>query len=401
LRPAETATQNAGKSFAIQINHVMTSRSKFFALIAGAALTPALAGTTLVPSGIQGSSVADTGYFQLTRKIASGVWVLAEPKFQVQPIGNVTVIEQSDGLVLVDAGGSPGAGRRIVAEVRSLSNKPVKAIFISQWHGDKVQGLSELLRAWPAARTIATAQTKAHLSDPRTMNTPAGPDAKRNADFVKAQRDVSVYMAKQAASATSDAERRGFADAARAFRQYALDVDGALTLSTRESFADRFSIADSVAPVEAMFLGPANTDGDAVIWLPKQRILIASETVVLPFPYGFESYPARWSGVLKKLRAMKFATLVPGHGMPQHDRGQVDRIIAAIESVRAQVAPLVAKGLSLAEVETKVDFSQQQKSFVGGDAWLGRWFREFWAKPIVESAYKEAKGEPIVQGFSR
>lgn len=381
---------------------VMTSRSKFFALIAlAAALTPTLAGTTLIPSGIQGSPAADTGYFQLTRKIAPGVWVLAEPKFQVQPIGNVTIIEQSDGLVLVDAGGSPGAGRRIAAEVRSLSNKPVKAIFISQWHGDKAQGLSELLKAWPAARTIATTQTAAYLSDPRTMNTPANPDAKRNADFVKAQEDVSDYMAKQGAFATSDTERKGFADTARAFRQYALDVEGALTLSTRESFAEHLGIADSAAPVEAMFLGPANTDGDAVIWLPKQRILVAGETVILPFPYGFESYPSRWSEMLKKLRAMNFATLVPGHGMPQHDRAQIDRIIAAIEGVRAQVAPLVAKGLTPAEVQAKVDFSQQQKSFVGDDAWLGRWFREFWAKPIVKSAYKEVKGEPIIQGFSR
>ena len=79
--------------------------------------------------------------------MADHVWVLAEPRFQVQPIGNVTVIEQSDGLVLVDAGGSPGAGRRIVEMVRSISRKPVKAIIISQWHGDKPQGLSELLKA--------------------------------------------------------------------------------------------------------------------------------------------------------------------------------------------------------------------------------------------------------------
>src|SRR5215472_2356185 len=203
------------------------------------------------PVGSEGSPAADTGYFQTIFPVTDHVWVLAEPKFQVQPIGNVTVIEQSDGLVLVDAGGSPGAGRRIVEMVRSLSKKPVKAIFISEWHGDKPQGLSELLKAWPAARTIATRQTQAHLSDPRTMNTPASPDAKRNAEFVKLQSDTAARLETLAGKAKTDADRQGFAAAARMFRQYAIDVDGALTLTTHENFSDRLSIPDRIAPVEA------------------------------------------------------------------------------------------------------------------------------------------------------
>jgi glyoxylase-like metal-dependent hydrolase (beta-lactamase superfamily II) len=148
-----------------------------------------------------------------------------------------------------------------------------------------------------------------------------------------------------------------------------------------------------------MFLGRANTDGDAVVWLPKQRVLVTGETVIAPFPYGFGSYPSDWIGVLKKLRAMPFKVLVPGHGMPQTDRGQIDRILAALEDVRGQVAPLVAKGLTLDQVKAKVDLSRQKQSFVGDDPWLGRWFDDFWATPIVTSAYHEAKGEPIVQSL--
>ena len=349
------------------------------------------------PVGSEGSPAADTGYFQQTFPVTDHVWVLAEPKFQVQPIGNVTVIEQSDGLVLVDAGGSPGAGRRIVEMVRSLSKKPVKAIFISEWHGDKPQGLSELMKVWPEARTIATRQTQAHLSDPRTMNTPASPDAKRNAEFVKLQSDTAARLETLAGKAKTDADRQGFAAAARMFRQYAIDVDGALTLTTHENFSDRLSIPDRIAPVEAMFLGAANTDGDAVIWLPKQKVLVAGEVVILPFPYGFESYPSGWIDVLKKLSAIKFRILVPGHGLPQHDRRQIVRIAAALKDVRAQVKQLAAQGLSLDQIQTRVDLSAQQASFVGTDPWLGRWFKEFWQTPIVVSAYKEATGKPIVQ----
>jgi glyoxylase-like metal-dependent hydrolase (beta-lactamase superfamily II) len=354
----------------------------------------------VAPVGSEGSAAADTGYFQEAYRVTDGVWVLAEPKFQVQPIGNVTVVEQSDGLVLVDAGGSPGAGRRIVQMVRSLSPKPVKAIIISEWHGDKSQGLSELLRQWPTARTIATKLTQSHLSDPKTMNSPAVPDASRNAAYVKEQRDAADYFQGLVVKAKSDSERQGVEAAARIFRQYALDVDGALTLTVNEGFDDRLTIPDTLAPVEAMFLGRANTDGDAVVWLPKQKILVTGETVILPFPYGFESYPADWIGVLTKLRAMDFRTLVPGHGMPQHDRSQIDAMIAALQHARAQVGALAAQGLTLEEIQAKVDFGADQKTFVGSDPWLGRWFKEYWVKPIVTSAFQEAKGQHIVQGLS-
>jgi glyoxylase-like metal-dependent hydrolase (beta-lactamase superfamily II) len=349
------------------------------------------------PVGAQGSPAADTGYFQIVRPVAKGVWLLAEPKFQLQPIGNVTVIEQRDGLVLVDAGGSPGASRRIVAMVKALSAKPVKAVIVTQWHGDKPQGLTEILKEWPRARTISTAATQAHLADPKTMNTPATPDTKRNADFQKQVQDEIDYMQKALPKAKTGREREGFDAEIRMLRQYALDMDGALTIATKESFTDRLTLGDPDRPVEAMFLGRANTDGDAVVWLPKQKILVAGEIVILPFPYGFESYPSDWIETLGKLRAIPFRTLVPGHGMPQTDRVQLDRIARVLNDVRAQVAPLAAQGLTLEQVRAKVDLDADAKLFVGSDPWLNRWFKAFFADPIVTSAYKEAKGEPIVQ----
>ncbi|MBV8976794.1 MAG: MBL fold metallo-hydrolase [Alphaproteobacteria bacterium] len=365
----------------------------------------AMAGTTSgaqlgeAPVGAQGSPAADTGYFQIVRPVDKGVWLLAEPKFQLQPIGNVTVIEQRDGLVLVDAGGSPGAGRRIVAMVKSLSAKPVKAVIVTQWHGDKPQGLTEILKEWPAARTIATSTTQAHLRDPATMNTPALPDAARNAAFQAQVQDEIAYMRQALRSAKTAREREGFDAEIRMLEQYALDMDGALTIATKEGFDDRLELADPERPVEARFLGRANTDGDAVVWLPKQKIVVAGEIVILPFPYGFESYPSDWLATLAKLRPIQYRLLIPGHGMPQTDRVQLDRIAAALKDVRAQVTPLAAQGLSLDQVRAKVDLSAEAKTFVGDDPWLRRWFDMFFAAPIVASAYKESRGEPIVQNL--
>jgi glyoxylase-like metal-dependent hydrolase (beta-lactamase superfamily II) len=344
-------------------------------------------------------SVLPPGYAHVPVAVAPGVWTLSQPAFWVQPAGNVTLIEQSDGLVLVDAGGSPGAARRIVEQVRALSPKPVKAVVITHWHGDHPQGLDEILKAWPRARTIATRATAQHLTDPKTMNTPSAADAEKDAAF---QGQVERFLATVrdlGAEAQTPEERAGWAASERLFAAYGPDMKGALTVPVKESFQDRLLLDDPMTPVELVFLGRANTDGDALAWLPKQRVLITGDIVVSPIPFGFGSYPADWLAVLDKLKAYDFGVLVPGHGPPQRDRAYLERLSGAIADIRAQVASLAASGASREETQLRVDASAQAAAFVGDDPWLRRWFEAYWVAPLVASAWKEAKGQPIVQSL--
>lgn len=362
-------------------------------------IASALALMLAPPLAAQELPTAEDGYDQQLVPVAPHVWAFVQPGFQLQPVGNVTIVEQSDGVVLIDSGGSPGAGRRLVAQVRALTPKPVKAVVITHWHGDHPLGLSEILKAWPQARTIATRATKAHLETPATMNTSATPDPAANAAYLDRIRGMHGYVAKMLEAATTGAERAGWARTQRMLNQYVRDSDGAVTLSTRETFADRLVLRDRAVPVELRFLGRANTDGDAVVWLPKQRVLVAGDIVVSPVPYGFGSYPRDWIDVLGKLKAYDFAILVPGHGEPMRDAAYLERLAALLAEVRRQVGPLAAEGATLKDAQGRVDLSAQSRAFTGGDAWRERWFGQYWTQPIVASAMKEAKGEPIVQGL--
>jgi len=341
------------------------------------------------------------GYYEIAQRVTDHVWLIRQARpFHLQPIGNVTVVEQSDGLVLVDSGGSPGSGRRIVGLVRGLSPKPVKAVVITHWHGDHPLGLPAILQAWPRARVISTAATRAHLSDPRTMNTPGRPDAKANAAMLERYRAMIGYAHRMESEATDEEFRQGWRALGRLFTQYVRDMDGALTLAPSEGFSERLGLPDRDAPAEALFLGRANTDGDALLWLPKQRVLVTGDVVVSPVPFGYGSYPAEWLKVLAKVRRYPFRVLIPGHGAPQTDRAYLDRLAGLIRAVRARVGPLARQGLTLAQVQDRVRLRDESRPFTGGDPWLERWFDQFWTRPIVASAYREARGEPIVQSLS-
>lgn len=341
------------------------------------------------------------GYLEIIEPVAPRVWVIrqAEP-FHLQPIGNVTLIEQADGLVLIDSGGSPGSGRRIVGLIKSVSAKPVKTVAITHWHGDHPFGLPAILAEWPRARVIAHERTKANLTG-KSMNAYAkgAPDPAKDAAFAERIEGFVDYLKKEAMNEKREpALRAGFARTLPEIELYGRDTAGMFVAVPSETFSDRLLLPDRTAPVELFHPGRANTDGDAAAWLPRQKLLVSGDLVVIPVPFGFGSYPANWVRALEALKARRPAILVPGHGAPQRDTVYLDRLIGLIGDVRAQVAPLAAQGLSLEEARKRIDLSAQRRLFAGDDPWLRLWFDEFWMKPFVESAWKEAKGLPIEQG---
>jgi glyoxylase-like metal-dependent hydrolase (beta-lactamase superfamily II) len=165
-----------------------------------------------------------------------------------------------------------------------------------------------------------------------------------------------------------------------------------------EIFEDRLTLPDRIRPVEVRFLGRANTAGDAIVWLPRQRVVFTGDVVVAPVPYGFNSYPSDWIEVLNQLRALDYAVLAPGHGQPMRDSAYLDRLIAMLSDVRTQVAPLATTDLTAGAASAQVNLDAARDRLVGEDRWLRRWFRNYWKDPIVSSALREARGQPIIQG---
>lgn len=341
----------------------------------------------------------DTGFSYIAEELAPGVHVFRQREpFHVQPRGNVVMIEQRAGVVLVDSGGTPAGAEEVIALVRARTDKPVRALVITHWHGDHVMGAERLAREWPGLRIISTEATHEHLTSPRTNRFMTGDDEAANAELQRNIANAVQYFRSEAENAAlSEAERRGFAAAAREVSDYAIHVAAARHALPTETFRESLTLDDPDRPVEVRFLGRANTDGDATVWLPRQNIIATGDIIVAPVPYAFGSYPNEWLDVLHRLRA-EDATLIPGHGAPLRDDAYADQLIALIEAGRTQVNALVAEGLSDEAVRERVDLSAARAPFVGDDPWLTRWFDAYWTEPFVTSALKEARGVPIVQG---
>jgi glyoxylase-like metal-dependent hydrolase (beta-lactamase superfamily II) len=317
----------------------------------------------------------------------------------VQPRGNVGVIEQRSGVVLVDSGGSPAAAEEIIAFVRSRTSDPVTWIVLTHWHGDHVLGVSRLLKEWPKARVVSTRQTRDMLADPASDRFMPGADAAANEKFHENVAGGIEFLKRSSEDAKlSELVRAGYAQASREFAQFGREMRASRRVAPGFLTPPISLLPDDDVPIEIRFFGRANTAGDAIVWLPRQRVVLTGDVVVKPIPYGFNTYPTEWVAVLKQLLALEFAVLAPGHGSAMRDTQYVERVIHMLTDVRTQVDLLTHTKIDAAGAAERVNQDAARKALIGDDPWLEIWFKNYWHTPIVSSALREARGEEIKQG---
>jgi glyoxylase-like metal-dependent hydrolase (beta-lactamase superfamily II) len=353
------------------------------------------------PSPVGQARPQEDGRLMPPEKLAPQTWYMRQPpRIWSAVIGNVGIVEQSDGVVLIDSGGSIPDGRDVVAEVAKLTAKPIKAVAITHWHNDHPLGVPAILEKYPKARIIATPETARMMAEIMGKNTAVG-RSDPALDKVRAQTSEArarEYDDQSKDPARGAEERREYAIEAKWVRERVKRQMGNYVALPTETFTERLLIDDAAAPVELRFLGAANTGGDLIAWLPRQRILFTGDAVVAPSPYGFNVSVKSWRAVLAKVQQFDFATLVPGHGDAQHDRSYLDTMTWSMGDLDRQVRASVAKGMSEEQAVKAIDSREQIARFKADTPWARTWLAGYWIKPVASSIYREIKEGRVVEG---
>ncbi len=286
-------------------------------------------------------------------------------------IGNSTFIIGDSDVIVVDTALSRAGGEAVLAALRQITVKPVSLVVNTHWHGDHIFGNQVFRKAFPAARFVAHAETRQGIItgeiEYRDVNRP---------------KMLSRIQELRAIAAPSADEQR---ELARAERQ--IDVwQGDYVLP--ELLVDqRLTVMQGERRVELLHLGLANTKGDLVIHLPRERIVISGDMAITPVPFGFFSSPRSWIQTLDRLAAIDLATIVPGHGPPQSGTQFIRDLQAMLKSIVEQVDAGMKAGLSLEELKASVTLAPPAGSVYqqASAASLDRNFRI----PVIESAYRE------------
>ena len=335
-------------------------------------------------------------YLSILEQVAPGVHLMRQPIPNFAGVvGNVVIIEQVEGVVLIDTGSAYGGGARVVEAVARVTSAPVISVIITHWHNDHSLGVPAIVEAWPEASIISTAATHENLRAGRT-NAPFHNDANYDALRLRTYNDYIAQFEPLASDPSlTQAERDGWMRAVNTQLIRIEDQPGTHVVVPDRTFTEALTLDDPKIPVEARFLGRANTDGDAIVWLKRQKIMVAGDVVVAPTPYMFDVYPTENIATVERLREYDFDLLIPGHGEAQRDKTFLGLLIDFIRAVQAEVGPLVEQGLSVEDITAQIHLEEFAQKFVGDDPWLRFWHGDYSLTPLIESVFTEAKGEPL------
>jgi glyoxylase-like metal-dependent hydrolase (beta-lactamase superfamily II) len=318
------------------------------------------------------------------------IYLLRRPDPLRQPVeGNVVLIVNDYDVVVIDGGGSPLAAKNAIRLIRSVTPKPVAVLITTHWHGDHNLGNQVYRATFPGLRFISHENTYQHMTGAAMSYV-----AKLPEELDGYIRDFESMAQKQ----PLDERRSAMLEDLRSARR---ELDHVVVTPADLTFDGDLTLRHGAREIRVLHPGRANTDGDAVVWLPEEKVLISGDVVVHPIPYGIGSYPREWIATLNELNKLPYELLVPGHGEVQHDRSYIQQLIRTLTLIREQVAVSVAKGLDLEATTSALVTDSIEPAFTGDDATRAALFRAWWLKPIVRSAWLEARGEPIVQSGKR
>ena len=284
---------------------------------------------------------------RVVTKLADGVYEIRhEDPLPGWANGNTTVIIGSRDVFVVDSTQFPSAAREDIEQIRKWTDKPVRYLLNTHWHLDHAGGNAAYMEAFPGIAIVAHAETKRMLD--AEVPWMAG---ELTSNIMKSrQGKLSERMISKSEALLEDAKSFVYQPPTATFSD-ALTLD----LGGRE--------------VQVLHPGRGNTGGDAVVYLPKEKILVTGDLVVHPVPYMFDGYPSEWVTTLDKLAAIDAETIVPGHGEVMHDKKYIGQLRNLMQSVITQVAAQLRANfdVSLDDVKKAVNVQQQRDEILGAD----------------------------------
>lgn len=300
--------------------------------------------------------------------------------------GNFTLIVNADHVIVVDAGGTPTAARKIIQDIRVKIGKPVRYLINTHFHGDHTFGNQEFVKNYPGIAIVGSAPTK-EVMDGRVKT--FVPYTKNEA-LVNARRErndslINVLLEqKPPPISVIDNLIRHRDDLRKIVSMYNEVVITPPTIVVEKEM----TLGDSTRrPVKVLYLGPGDTPGDTWVFLPKEKILIAGDAVVHPVPYGFTKDPSGWIATLKKAAQLDFEIMIPGHGDVQHGKQYINRLITLLETIAAQVKAGAEKGNTLEQVRKDLDIAELEKAYTGDDELKTYYFNDYFKLPLVRTLY--------------
>ena len=301
------------------------------------------------------------------QKIADGVYY-ASPEYNgtAFPFGsnpffgaNLVVIVNANDVLVVDTGTSPAAARAFVADIRLLTDKPVRTVVNTHWHYDHTDGNSIF---GPDVQIIAHAYVRQAIETFDILHNEPFRSSTRNAPQALIDRFKKQIAGEKDLRRKAALEKK-LADTEAAAKAFVQDIKEIKPTPPNVTYTDKLVLHRGGREIDLLFLGRGHTGGDTVVFLPKERIVCTGDLMESRIAYMGSAFFSEWLTTLDALKRLDFAVDLPGHGAPFTDKKLITAFQSYLSDVLAQVARLRAQGISADEAAKRVDLTSHARDF--------------------------------------
>jgi glyoxylase-like metal-dependent hydrolase (beta-lactamase superfamily II) len=283
----------------------------------------------------------ESKHFDLV-EISEGVYACIH-KFGGKAISNAGIIDLGDGTLIFDTFLSPLVAAEIPEIVKKLGLPPIEYVVNSHYHNDHIRGNQVFSDDIQIISTSRTAQLIAEM-EPQELA----------AEKEYAPSQLEHYDSLMNAFA-GDTLSREYKNLLLWQPYFETLVETNSIVETRlpdTYFEDEMIISGSKREVTLISMGRGHTDSDAVLYLPDEKILFASDLLFIEMhPYMADGHPDDLYLVLNKLLEMDVETVVPGHG-PVGGPEDLEILVDYLKTANRAVADLIENGGNQADIST-------------------------------------------------
>jgi cyclase len=293
------------------------------------------------------------------QKIAKDIYLFEPTEAHIN--SNTLVIVNQDDVLIVDSHNDPRSAKQLVADIKTVTSKPIRYVINTHFHFDHVGG-NEVFGDAEIIGSVFTHHQLSHDSlKGRTAQTILGPNG-----LIQQWTDGLKKSIAAESDPTKKAKwQKSLAEITASNRSVAEEVETPPTIAVK----DKLTLYRAGREIQVIFPGRAHTAGDLLIFLPKEGIVATGDFFEnLKTCCGFwgDAYPAEYVQSLQVLKELDFETVVAGHG-PTISGDAAKLKITAYQmyllDLYEQVASFKRQGLSALEASRKLDMSKHKVSF--------------------------------------
>jgi cyclase len=317
--------------------------------------------------------------------VAPNVYVALRPFADRFNDSNSTIIILEDGVLVVDTQTTITATRAVLENIRKVTDKPVRWVVNTHWHGDHVQGNQVYREAFPAVQFIAQANTREDMASRATADLS---DSIANLPKrIERYRKMLADGRTPDGQALTDDDKHALEMRINTFSTQLPDLLKTHIVLPDVTFETTLSLFANEREIRLTHYA-GHTRGDAVVFLPREKILITGD-LLDDLPFTGDGSPAALVKTLQEFDRMDFDIIVPGHGPIERDREHLHQVTQLFESIVSQVDAAVQAGLSVEETRAKVNVQEYRMPLTHGEEHASRAFDGF-VPVAIERAYSDS-----------